>query len=76
MPVSEHLRKQIERFMADPEQCRPSERRALERAGFKPATTSYVGPARSGIEAQYADNDVFPGDPYSVWGPGLWPGWD
>jgi hypothetical protein len=24
----------------------------------------YVGPAREGIEAQHAHNDIFPGDPY------------
>lgn len=57
------IREQVERFMADPERCMPSERKRLERAGFK-AAVPYVGPARDGIEAQHAHNDIFPGDKY------------
>lgn len=68
------IRSMVERYMADPERCMPSERKRLERAGFHAAATSYVGPARSGIEAQHAHNDIFPGDPYATWGPGRWPG--
>jgi hypothetical protein len=37
-------------------------RTTLAAAEASPA--AYVGPARDGIEAQHAMNDIFPGDPY------------
>lgn len=36
--VEPHIRAQVERFMADPERCMPSERQRLEAAGFKPTS--------------------------------------
>lgn len=35
--IPDAIREQIERFMADPERCLPSERAYLETLGFKPA---------------------------------------
>lgn len=63
LDLPQELRAPIERYMADPERCMPSERKRLECAGFK-AAAPYVGPARAGIEAQYGLNDTWPGDPY------------
>lgn len=36
--VAPDIRAQVERFMADPERCMPSERQRLEDAGFKPTS--------------------------------------
>lgn len=61
----DRLERQIEGGEVEPIEGRAELRRVLLATGalIHQCDRRYRGPARSGIEAQHAYNDVFPGDP-------------